>query len=48
VIAKAGREEPDSPKKRKTIHGPPQSIPRPQGHLKCHWLPKFFPLLSLI
>jgi hypothetical protein len=36
------------PKKREAIYDPPQPMPRPHEHLKCHWLPKFFPLSSLI
>jgi hypothetical protein len=38
VIANIGGEEPDFPKRRKAIHGPPQPMPRQHGHLKCHWL----------
>jgi hypothetical protein len=48
VTANVGGEEPDFPKRGKAIQGPPQPILRPHGHLKCHWLPKFFPLSNLI
>jgi hypothetical protein len=48
VTAHVGGEEPDFPKRGKANQGPPQPMLRPHGHLKCHWLPKFFPLSSLI
>jgi hypothetical protein len=36
------------PKEGEASHGPSQPMPRPHGHLKCHWLTKFLPLSNLI